>query len=71
MEDATVLEDTPARKLAEAEAAEGPDIGPVTLVRTAGLNVHLKGSKSLLLEAKLRKVCKPKSDDTGNTIKLI
>ena len=48
MEDATVLEDTPARKLAEAEAAEGPDIGPVTLVRTAGLNVHLKGSKSLI-----------------------
>ena len=41
MEDATVLEDTPARKFAEAKAADGPDNGPVTLVRTAGLKVHL------------------------------
>ena len=48
MEDATVLVVTPARKLADAEAADGTDTGPVTLVRTAGLNVHLEGIKSAL-----------------------
>ena len=48
MEDATVLVVTPARKLADAEAADGTDTGPVTLVRTAGLNVHLEAIKSAL-----------------------
>ena len=41
MEDATALEVTPARKLAEAEAADWPGTGPGTFVRTAGLKVHL------------------------------
>ena len=42
MEDATALEVTPARKLAEAEAAGWPGTGLGTFVRTAGLKVHLK-----------------------------